>query len=266
MNIKKILLLFCFLGNACQSQSQKNDNIAQEKEDDIFKKDRVLVHKLLNSYQQGFQKGDLQRVEGDASRLYVFAEEIYHSHTAQSYLHLTYCNSPENAEKERKKQQKSLDAAKLPGYSTQTQIRSNVVFYVLGKDEKDVKAIEQHFLHFIPADNVVQFDFSHPNAQQMQSLVNSYGDVWLLGKPDWVTWQHEDLIQKRFYMSTHAGKASLTLVFCKTQADAQKIAEVNFPKNSETTQWGLNGAVVFLIQSNDKWLKDAIISHLAGEE
>lgn len=166
--MKKLFFLFCLFGNVCQAQNQKNDNTTQKTKTNIFRAEQVLMHKLLNAYPQGFRKGDLQRVESDALRQYVLAEEIYHSHTAQSYLRLTYCNSHENAKKEQQKQQKSLDMAKLAGYRTKAQIRSNVVFYVLGKDEK--------------------------------------------------------------------------------------------------TQWGLNGAVVFLVESQDKWLTGAVISHFAGEE
>lgn len=116
------------------------------------------------------------------------------------------------------------------------------------------------------SENEISLDIEHVNRDSMENFLNQYKEKFLPTNIDWSNWKNEDLIWKKYSFRTEQSNVSLFLIFTKTQQDALTLGEENFPLQNDNLLWGVNGAVLFVSQGEDKWEVSSVISHFTGEE
>jgi hypothetical protein len=115
--------------------------------------------------------------------------------------------------------------------------------------------------------NELSLDLEHPNRESMEYRLNHYPEEISVIEVDWGKWNNEDLVQHRYAFKVgDEGQETLFLVFCKTQADALKVANENFLPKSDTLSWGVTGSVLFVVQGEAREMPSSLLSDLAGEE
>ena len=101
----------------------------------------------------------------------------------------------------------------------------------------------------------------HPNTKQFEWMLNNYKETFLTD----VEHQYiagDTLIQYQAYFYTENSKDTVSLFFCNNQNDALTTAK-NYYTNKP---YGLNGAVLFVINSNDEYRINDLLSWFAREE
>lgn len=111
-----------------------------------------------------------------------------------------------------------------------------------------------------------KLSIDHPNKNQMETFLNTYKEEFILEEEIKVVLEHENLIQKRYDFYTKESGIHLTLIFCKNQEDALKIAETNFYSTKDHQEYGVNGAVLFVVNGKDDGKINTVLSWFSGEE
>lgn len=106
----------------------------------------------------------------------------------------------------------------------------------------------------------------HPNKKQMETLLNTYDEKFIFAKVNEIPLKQEWLIQKRYDFRTKKSELSLTLIFCKNQQDALDIGEVNFNSTDNHPKYGVNGAVLFVVNGKDERKINDVLSWFSGDE
>jgi hypothetical protein len=106
----------------------------------------------------------------------------------------------------------------------------------------------------------------HPNKNQMEWFLNNFQEEFLEDKKKSGTLEGENLIQKGYFFQTKLSDVSLSLFFCKNQQDALRIGESNFSVNNIHQKYGVNGAVLFVVEGKDKLKVNSVLSWFSGEE
>ena len=114
--------------------------------------------------------------------------------------------------------------------------------------------------------NNITLDISHPNKGQMEYFLNSIDDKLENVSYDWHALKESDSIVRAYQFRNIEQSLTITVIFATSYADANRIAEANvFPAISQA-RWGLNGSVLYLIESTDVDKVDDILSLFAGKE
>jgi len=101
----------------------------------------------------------------------------------------------------------------------------------------------------------------HPNTKQFEWMLNNYKETFLTDEEHQYI-AGDTLIQYQAYFITENSNDSISLFFCKNQNGALNIAE-NYYANKP---YGANGAVLFVINSNDEYRTNDLLSWFSGEE
>lgn len=106
----------------------------------------------------------------------------------------------------------------------------------------------------------------HPNKNQMEWFLNNYQEKFIEDKENLGTLEGENLIQKGYNFHSELSDVSLSLFFCKNQQDALKVGASNFSPNNSCQKYGVNGAVLFVVEGKDKLKVNSVLSWFSGEE
>lgn len=108
----------------------------------------------------------------------------------------------------------------------------------------------------------LQLNNEHPNKEQMEWFLNNYEEEFIANKENNDSLMSEHLIQKKYYFQTKSSNVSLTLIFCNNQQDALTIGSTNF----NNQKYGVDGAVLFVVEGNDNLEVNSVLSWFSGEE
>lgn len=108
----------------------------------------------------------------------------------------------------------------------------------------------------------IQLNVEHPNKKQMEWFLNNYEEEFVTHQEHNDSLMGEHLIQEKYYFQTKSSNILLTLIFCNNQQDALTIGV----KNYHNQKYGVNGAVLFVIDGKDNLKVDSMLSWFSGEE
>ncbi len=105
------------------------------------------------------------------------------------------------------------------------------------------------------------FTIDHPNAAQFEWMINNYKEAFITDV------EHEyiagdTLILYQAYFITKNTKDTVSLFFCKNQNDAITLSKNHFIDLT----YGVNGGVLFVVQGQDEYRTNDLLSWFAGEE
>ena len=113
--------------------------------------------------------------------------------------------------------------------------------------------------------NTIQLPSERPVAREAERILNNMSGTLASLSIDWPKWEKESLMQERYSYNLLNEEVHVTVVLTNSAADANALGAANFT-NTTTSRWGINGAVLFLVEGKDQWKVSKAASELAGEE
>lgn len=123
----------------------------------------------------------------------------------------------------------------------------------------DTTEVEKTTIHLDEMDG-------HPNKEQMEWMLNNYEEEFVILEKDWKPLEQDSLVQERYHFYTKTSNVAVDLFFCSHQNDALTFAESNFPAVDGAPKTGVNGAVLFVVEGDDEYKVNNVLSWFAGEE
>ncbi|MDB5272946.1 MAG: hypothetical protein JWO58_1313 [Chitinophagaceae bacterium] len=117
--------------------------------------------------------------------------------------------------------------------------------------------------------NEISINIEHNDNNRLQSFLRSVKYPLEEVPFDWSSWQYAAHIVggKKYHTSTLPQPAILTVLLCDSYDDANAIGKANeMLANSSHARWGLNGSILYFVESEDEDKVSELVSLFAGEE
>ena len=115
--------------------------------------------------------------------------------------------------------------------------------------------------------NTINIQIDHPNAKRMEHFLNHVKERLEEIPFVWKSLQGSERMSGACkFMSAGEAPVTITVLFCDSYQDANKIANVNAFPITPHAKWGVNGDLLYVVESNDQDKVSAILGLFAGEE
>ena len=123
------------------------------------------------------------------------------------------------------------------------------------------------FLHSLACmRSTIQLNYSHPNARSAAYFINHTQERFIQDATKARKWIQAGLVVKAFDFRSTVSPTLVHILFFDSQTEAIEFEKANNLHNSATLRSVLNGAVLYVIQSDDKHKADELVSLFAGKE
>lgn len=110
----------------------------------------------------------------------------------------------------------------------------------------------------------IKLNIKHPDKVRAEAFLNAINEELEMVPFDWKSLKQSIRIVDAVKMTNANKTLTITIIFTESYGDADHIAKANSIKN--TTRWGYNGSIMYLVESSDSDKGDNVISTFAGKE
>ncbi|MBO9703294.1 MAG: hypothetical protein J7604_23975 [Sporocytophaga sp.] len=110
----------------------------------------------------------------------------------------------------------------------------------------------------------IKLNINHPDKVRAEAFLNALKEELEMVPFDWKSMKQSTRIIDAVKMTNTNKTLTITIIFTEFYEDADLIARANSIKN--TTRWGYNGSIMYLVESSNSDIADNIISTFAGKE
>jgi hypothetical protein len=114
--------------------------------------------------------------------------------------------------------------------------------------------------------NNITLDVDHPNKTRMEYFLNSVSEKLEHIPFDWRNWKQANLIIAGFKFKNTDQSLTITVIFSPSYHEGNEIAKANSLPVLPNAKWGLNGDLLYLVESPDENKVSDILSLFAGRE
>jgi hypothetical protein len=115
--------------------------------------------------------------------------------------------------------------------------------------------------------NNIKLNSGHNDAKRMEFFLNGVKEELIEVAFDWRILQLADHIENGYkFTSFGEHPITITALLCTSYQDANEIAKANMFPVLSTSKWGVNGDLLYIVESTDKEKVSDILSYFAGEE
>jgi hypothetical protein len=112
----------------------------------------------------------------------------------------------------------------------------------------------------------IKLNYYHPNTGSAEYLINHTKERFIQAPTQSRKWIQEGLLVKAFDFRSTVSTTLVHILFFDSQTEAIEFEKANNLHNSATLKSVLNGAVLYVIQSDDKHKADELVGWFAGKE
>ena len=112
----------------------------------------------------------------------------------------------------------------------------------------------------------IELNYSHPNAGAAQFFINHTQERFIQDATKARKWIQEELLLKAFDFRSTASTTLLHILFFDSQTEAIRFEKINNLHKSTVLRSVLNGAVLYVIESDDKHKADELVGLFVGKE
>ncbi|WP_028980862.1 hypothetical protein [Sporocytophaga myxococcoides] len=110
----------------------------------------------------------------------------------------------------------------------------------------------------------IKLNISHPDKSRAEAFLNAINKELEPAPFDWKLLNESTRIVDAVKMINTDKTLTITIIFTDSYGDADHIAKANPLENS--TRWGYNGSIMYLVESSDSDIVDEVVSTFAGKE
>ncbi len=115
--------------------------------------------------------------------------------------------------------------------------------------------------------NKINLTSNHPDVRRAEYFLNSLEEELREVPFQWNALQRSDYIVDGFRFVSDTGiPVTVTVLLCYSYFEANKIGEVNGFSLLPTTKWGVNGDILYYVESGNMDSVDIVCGIFAGEE
>lgn len=112
----------------------------------------------------------------------------------------------------------------------------------------------------------IQLNYSHPNVGTAEYFINHTQERFIQDPSQEKKWIQEGLLLKAFNFRSTVSATLIHILFFDSQTEAIAFEKANNLHKSTTLRSVPNGAVLYVIQSDDKYKTDELVGWFAGKE
>lgn len=114
--------------------------------------------------------------------------------------------------------------------------------------------------------NKITLEVDHPNKTRFEYFLNSVDEKLEKDSLNWHILKDANKIVGGCKFKNSDQSLSITVIFADSYYDANKIGDVNSFPRLPHARWGVNGDVLYLVESTDEDKVDEILGIFAGKE
>ena len=114
--------------------------------------------------------------------------------------------------------------------------------------------------------NKFRLDINHRDKARMEAFLGMLNEEFECVPFDWKSWNQADIIVDATKLINTDQSLIITILFLESYSAADVLAKANALPSDETARWSVNGAVMYLVESNDRDKVNHVLSIFAGDE
>lgn len=110
----------------------------------------------------------------------------------------------------------------------------------------------------------IQIHSTHPDKKRAEAFLNSLDLSLEHISYDWKLLKESSRIEDAVQLTNSHRSLLITILFVESYHDGDIIAKANF--SNDTTRWGMNGSLMYVVESIDSNVVSSVLSAFAGKE